>query len=157
MPRARLPMQRAGSCWWKRRPSAIWWWCDFAIPAKASQIRIFSSSRFNRARIPWAWGFTFRGRSCARLGDSCATSASPAGFWGRVLIVTAWSSDTEARRRLRQGVSGMFVKESSLEELAGAIHTVAEGGMWLDARYRVQPDEDAAEDARPQFNERQRK
>src|SRR5689334_5514588 len=45
-------------------------------------------------------------------------AARQAGFTGRVLIVTAWISDTEARRLLRQGISGIFVKESSLEELA---------------------------------------
>lgn len=90
-------------------------------------------------------------------------AARQAGFTGRVLIVTAWVSDTEARRLLRQGVSGIFVKESSLEELAEAIRTVAAGGMWLDPRYaRLAEQEPAHEQAgndssRPQFNERQRK
>src|SRR3954469_9699153 len=62
-------------------------------------------------------------------------AARQAGFDGRVLVVTAWVSDTEARRLLRQGVAGIFVKESSLDELAIAIRTVAAGGAWLDRRY----------------------
>ena len=87
-------------------------------------------------------------------------AASQAGFTGRVLIVTAWVSDTEARRLLRQGIAGIFVKESSLDDLAQAIRTVAAGGTWLDHRYsRLSepgqgPDEEAL---RPPFNERQRK
>ncbi len=90
-------------------------------------------------------------------------AARQAGFTGRVLIVTAWISDTEARRLLRQGISGIFVKESSLEDLAQAIRTVAAGGMWLDARYsrlnepESHPDQEADDALRPQFNERQRK
>jgi DNA-binding NarL/FixJ family response regulator len=90
-------------------------------------------------------------------------AAKQAGFAGRVLIVTAWISDTEARRLLRQGVSGIFVKERSLDELAEAIRTVAVGGMWLDPRYtrlgelEPRPGQEGQEGARPQFNERQRK
>ncbi len=90
-------------------------------------------------------------------------SARQAGFAGRVLIVTAWISDTEARRLLRQGVAGIFVKESSLGDLAQAIRTVAAGGTWLDARYsrlgEPEPnlEQESEEGLRPQFNERQRK
>jgi two-component system nitrate/nitrite response regulator NarL len=88
-------------------------------------------------------------------------AARQAGFSGRVLIVTAWVSDTEARRLLRQGVSGIFIKERSLAELADAIRTVAAGGMWLDPRYarlgESEQEHEAGEDLRPQFNERQRK
>ena len=40
-------------------------------------------------------------------------AARQAGFDGRVLVVTAWVSDTEARRLLRQGVAGIFLKEAS--------------------------------------------
>jgi two-component system nitrate/nitrite response regulator NarL len=89
-------------------------------------------------------------------------AARQAGFAGRVLIVTAWISDTEARRLLRQGISGIFVKESSLADLALAIRTVAAGGSWLDTRYsrlgEPEPGSDQDEERlRPQFNERQRK
>lgn len=95
------------------------------------------------------------------LGSERASQFMPAarqaGFTGRVLIVTAWISDTEARRLLRQGISGIFVKESSLDDLEQAIRTVAAGGMWLDQRYTRLGEPEAEESARPQFNERQRK
>ena len=82
------------------------------------------------------------------------------GFAGRVLIVTAWVSDTEARRLLRQGVAGIFVKESRLEALAESIRQIQKGGTWLDRRYRYLTAADLAEDEEasgPHFNERQRK
>ena len=82
------------------------------------------------------------------------------GFAGRVLIVTAWVSDTEARRLLRQGVAGIFVKESRLETLAESIRQIQKGGTWLDRRYRYLTAADLAEDEEtsgPHFNERQRK
>src|SRR5437667_11800483 len=73
------------------------------------------------------------------LGSERASQFLPAarqvGFAGRVLIVTGWISDTEARRLLRQGVAGIYVKQSSLIELAEGIRIVAAGGSWLDKRY----------------------
>jgi len=87
-------------------------------------------------------------------------SARQLGFTGRVLIVTAWVSDTEARRLLHQGVSGIFVKENPLHVLADSIRTVQAGGIWLDRRYRnLAGQEQGAKqaDAGPRFNERQRK
>jgi two-component system nitrate/nitrite response regulator NarL len=62
-------------------------------------------------------------------------AASQAGFTGRVLIVTAWISDTEARRFLRQGVSGIFLKEKPLSVLIESIRAVANGQTWIDERY----------------------
>jgi len=65
------------------------------------------------------------------LGNERASQFLPAareaGFEGRVLIVTAWVSDTEARRLLRQGVVGIFLKEAPLNELVDTIRAVAEG------------------------------
>ena len=87
-------------------------------------------------------------------------AARQAGFTGRVLIVTAWISDTEARRLLRQGVSGIFVKESPLSVLEEGIRLVHAGGVWLDRRYRNLAGEEAVPDpgdSGPKFNERQRK
>jgi DNA-binding NarL/FixJ family response regulator len=82
------------------------------------------------------------------------------GFAGHVLIVTAWVSDIEAKRLLRQGVAGIFVKESPLDDLAESVRVIHGGGLWLDRRYRnlatVHPVEEP-ESARPRFNERQRK
>jgi two-component system, NarL family, nitrate/nitrite response regulator NarL len=62
-------------------------------------------------------------------------AAGQQGFTGRVLIVTAWVSDTEARRLLRQGAAGIFRKESPLSVLTESIHIVAGGGTWIDRRY----------------------
>ena len=51
------------------------------------------------------------------LGNERASQFLPAarqaGYEGPVLVVTAWVSDTEARRLLRQGVAGIFLKDCS--------------------------------------------
>jgi len=82
------------------------------------------------------------------------------GFTGRVLIVTAWVGDTEAKRLLRQGVAGIFVKDNPLATLVESIRLIQAGGIWLDRRYRnltaVDPG-GASATAGPRFNERQRK
>lgn len=82
------------------------------------------------------------------------------GFTGRVLIVTAWVSDIEAKRLLRQGATGIFVKDSRLDALAESIRLIQAGGVWLDRRYRnltaVDPGGEPASSG-PRFNERQRK
>jgi len=86
-------------------------------------------------------------------------SARQSGFAGRVLVVTAWVSDMEARRLIRQGVSGIFLKQAPLSHLSEGIRTVMAGGSWLDpsfaAIHDAQPQDPAA--AAPVFNERQRK
>ena len=96
------------------------------------------------------------------LGAERASQFLPAarqiGYEGRVLVVTAWVSDTEARRLLRQGVNGIFLKQGALGELAGAVRTVAAGGTWLDRSLAaIAEDPGAAPQAAPPvFNERQR-
>lgn len=95
------------------------------------------------------------------LGNERASQFLPAareaGFSGRVLIVTAWVSDTEARRLLRQGVAGIFLKEAPLSDLIDSIRAVAEGRGptcdWAGAR-SPQP---AVSAAAPLFNDRQRR
>jgi DNA-binding NarL/FixJ family response regulator len=96
------------------------------------------------------------------LGAERASQFMPAarqlGFTGRVLIVTAWVSDTEARRLLRQGVSGIFVKENPLSVLAESIRAVQAGNTWLDQRYRNLAELEQGADrpgSGPRFNERQ--
>jgi DNA-binding NarL/FixJ family response regulator len=87
-------------------------------------------------------------------------SARQLGFAGRVLIVTAWVSDNEARRLMRQGVAGIFAKESPLSALAESIRAVQAGGTSLDRRYeRFAGEHTVAEpqDSGPRFNERQRR
>src|SRR5437588_594273 len=73
------------------------------------------------------------------LGSERASQFMPAarqsGFEGRVLIVTAWVSETEARRLLRQGVSGIFLKQGPLSDLSAGIRAIAQGGSWLDPSF----------------------
>jgi two-component system nitrate/nitrite response regulator NarL len=96
------------------------------------------------------------------LGAERASQFLPAarqmGFDGRVLVVTAWVSDTEARRLLRQGVGGIFLKQGQLTELVEGIRAVAAGGTWLDRSFAAMSDDPSASpQAAPVFNERQRK
>lgn len=86
-------------------------------------------------------------------------AAREAGFEGRVLVVTAWVSDNEARRLLRQGVSGIFLKNAPLEDLKQAIHTVAAGGTFMDRSFGRPHEESVTTDefVQPMFNERQRR
>jgi DNA-binding NarL/FixJ family response regulator len=97
------------------------------------------------------------------LGSERASQFLPAarqhGYEGRVLVVTAWVSDNEARRLLRQGVNGIFLKQGPLGDLGDAIRTVAEGGTWLDRSFTAIAEDGAASplSAAPVLNERQRK
>src|SRR5437762_1880260 len=65
------------------------------------------------------------------LGSERASQFLPAarqmGFDGRVLVVTGWVSDNEARRLTREGVAGIFYKQAPLKELTACIRTVAAG------------------------------
>ena len=95
------------------------------------------------------------------LGSERASQFLPAarqnGYEGRVLVVTAWVSDTEARRLLRQGVSGIFLKEGPLSELSRSIRVVARGGTWMDGTFsRPDRTQEAEGSSMPVFNDRQR-
>jgi two-component system, NarL family, nitrate/nitrite response regulator NarL len=94
----------------------------------------------------------------AERGSQFQPAARQIGYAGRVLIVTAWVSDTEARRLLRQGVNGIFLKQGELSELAAAIRTVAAGGTWLDRSFAALGEDPDAwpRAAPPAFNDRQR-
>jgi DNA-binding NarL/FixJ family response regulator len=61
--------------------------------------------------------------------------AAERGFRGRVLIVTAGLSDTEAAELLRRGANGIFLKHNEPSLLAKAIRKVMLGEVWLDQRY----------------------
>jgi two-component system nitrate/nitrite response regulator NarL len=85
-------------------------------------------------------------------------AAREAGFEGRVLVVTAWISHNEARRLLRQGVSGIFLKHAPLDQLKEAMRTVAAGGSFLDPSFAPGGEEAAPDEINPPlFNERQRR
>jgi two-component system, NarL family, nitrate/nitrite response regulator NarL len=82
------------------------------------------------------------------------------GFAGRVLIVTGWVSDIEAKRLWRQGVAGIFLKDSPLDVLVESIRVIQHGGLSFDGRYRHIVDGDLSEkpsNVGPMFNERQRR
>ena len=95
------------------------------------------------------------------LGGERASQFLPAarqgGFNGRVLVVTAWVSETEARRLLQQGVAGIFLKQAPLEELTASIRTVMAGGSWIDRSVTGPEESPRGESSVPQFNDRQRK
>ena len=82
------------------------------------------------------------------LGAERASQFLPAarqiGYEGRVLVVTAWVSETEARRLMRQGVTGIFLKQGELSELAAVIRTVAAGGTWFDRSFAAIGEDPAA-------------
>lgn len=93
------------------------------------------------------------------LGSERASQFLPAarerGFEGRVLVVTAWVSENEARRLMRQGVAGIFLKESPLAELSRSIRVVAAGGT-LESGPRPADAARTEHTAAPVFNDRQR-
>ena len=97
------------------------------------------------------------------LGAERASQFIPAarqiGYEGRVLVVTAWVSDNEARRLLRQGVNGIFLKQGELSDLAAVIRTVAAGGTWFDRQFAAIGEDPGAspQAGAPAFNDRQRK
>lgn len=96
------------------------------------------------------------------LGGERASQFLPAarqgGFQGRVLVVTAWISETEARRLLQQGVAGIFLKHAPLEELIASIRTVLAGGSWIDRSLALSVEiVSGRELTTPVFNDRQRK
>jgi two-component system nitrate/nitrite response regulator NarL len=85
-------------------------------------------------------------------------AARQAGYEGRVLVVTAWVSNTEARRLMRQGVAGIFLKHAPLGDLTESIRTVTRGGIWMDRSLAGMENEAAGEgQTAPVFNDRQRK
>ena len=95
------------------------------------------------------------------LGDERASlflpAARQAGFAGRVLVVTAWISDNEVRRLLRQGVSGIFLKQAPLDELKRAIREALAGRTFLDPAFSRVGGEAPPQAAPPMFNDRQRR
>lgn len=96
------------------------------------------------------------------LGSERASQFLPAarqsGFEGRVLVVTAWVSDNEARRLIRQGVAGIFLKEAPLSRLIESIRTVASGGVLQNRSFVRMEEQDTSEPSpSPVFNDRQRK
>lgn len=68
-------------------------------------------------------------------GNEFLIRARESGFPGRVLVVTAGLSDTDAVEMISRGAAGIFLKHSSPALLSKAIRTVMEGEAWLEQRY----------------------
>ena len=68
-------------------------------------------------------------------GADFMARARAAGFSGRILVVTAGLTESEAGQLLAQGASGIFFKEDSAALLAKGIRTVVDGEAWIDQRY----------------------
>jgi two-component system, NarL family, nitrate/nitrite response regulator NarL len=70
------------------------------------------------------------------LGDEQGVRLLPelkTHLWNtKVLMVTAGMPDAVTLQALESGVSGVFLKHSSLDQLVTAIHQVARGEIWLD-------------------------
>lgn len=67
-------------------------------------------------------------------GNSFLAEARRAGFTGKVLIVTAGMSESDASLALQRGASGIFLKHNSPITLAQAIRLVMSGGTWLESK-----------------------
>jgi DNA-binding NarL/FixJ family response regulator len=67
-------------------------------------------------------------------GNSFLTTARRAGFTGKVLIVTAGMSESDASLALQRGASGIFLKHDSPITLSQAIRLVMSGGTWLESK-----------------------
>ena len=57
------------------------------------------------------------------------------GFTGRILLVTAGLPDADALRLIRMGISGIFHKQDSPEDLRRAVFEVAAGRVLIDQEY----------------------
>jgi DNA-binding NarL/FixJ family response regulator len=54
------------------------------------------------------------------------------GIAGQILVYTAHAGEAQVLETLRAGASGYIIKGSTPQRLTDAIHTVAEGGSYLD-------------------------
>jgi two-component system nitrate/nitrite response regulator NarL len=80
------------------------------------------------------------------------------GFEGRILVVTAGVSDTEAIHLVQAGVAGILHKHHPPDVLCDVIRRVASGEVHLEARY-LRPlfsTLDEAADSRPRLTPRER-
>ena len=67
-------------------------------------------------------------------GARFISSAAAQGYRGKILMVTAGMSPLDIAVARKLGIAGIFLKHSSPAMLLEAIHTVAAGGEWIDAK-----------------------
>jgi two-component system nitrate/nitrite response regulator NarL len=79
-------------------------------------------------------------------------------FAGRILIVTAGLPDSDALELIRLGISGVFHKQDSPEDLKTSIHQVALGRVLIDQKYLqgLVTASNPPEEPSPRFTERER-
>ena len=79
-------------------------------------------------------------------------------FAGRILIVTAGLPDGDAIELIRLGISGIFHKQGSPEDLQTSIHQVALGRVLIDQKYlqNLVTSSTVPEEIAPRFTERER-
>lgn len=67
-------------------------------------------------------------------GTRFISSATRAGYRGKILMVTAGMSPLDVSVARKLGISGIFLKHNPPASLLEAIRTVAEGGFWMDPK-----------------------
>ncbi len=80
------------------------------------------------------------------------------GFGGRILVVTAGLPDRDALQLIGMGISGIFHKQDSMDELQRSIQEVAQGRVLIDQKYLqslVQASQ-PIDPSMPRFSERER-
>jgi two-component system, NarL family, nitrate/nitrite response regulator NarL len=65
-------------------------------------------------------------------GTEFVRAARQRGFLGKILVVTAGVSQGAAAQLIRNGISGIFMKNQSADLLAQGIHDVMAGKVWFD-------------------------
>ncbi len=102
---------------------------ELAVPCASvdEALRVLATTRVDLILLDFDLGLETGVRLLDRILDR--------QFQGRVLVVTAGLSETEASDLLRRGVTGIFLKHNSPELLVKAIRKVMEGEIWLDQRY----------------------
>ena len=66
------------------------------------------------------------------VAQSLVENVTEKSLGARFLVMTAGMPQLDAVWFLRHGVSGLFLKRNSVEELLEAIRTIADEGKWLD-------------------------
>jgi DNA-binding NarL/FixJ family response regulator len=67
-------------------------------------------------------------------GTRFISAARAAGYRGKILMVTAGMSESDASLAWRLGIAGIFHKHDSPATLLKAIRTAAAGTLWMDER-----------------------
>jgi DNA-binding NarL/FixJ family response regulator len=107
---------------------------DFEVVAQCStsteSLRLLSHSDIDVVLLDFDLG--------DEQGNQFVSSARQSGYKGKILMVTAGMTATESLAALKLGVSGIILKQSSLDTLTNAIKLVAKGENWVDQKIVLQ-------------------